>query len=398
MKRQMNNLDWFNRASDVWAQSHPATNSKRATHYIQGIYPTVVSGGVGCYLLGVDSSRYIDFVCALGAISVSYSNQKIIEAVSRQAQKGASHSLPHTLEIETAEHIRGLVPSAERMRFLKNGDDASRAAIRIARAYTNRTKVLSDGYHGHSDIFTSLTAPALGVKDHHEIYQLTEAALDDSVACVIVEALKLSDGTEYMTWLKSVRDKCRSLGVVFIMDEIVTNCRVPQLTVSKWWQIDPDLILLGKGIANGWPISIVGGKKDLMNCGEYFISTTFGGEATSLAACHATLGEIESRSLIDLMFYGKRLVDRLNTLHPDIQWKGWGTRAQLNTEHPTTHLFMQEACRAGLFFGKAFFFNFAHLEANLEASVLNTCSAIVERIKRGEVRLEGAAPNMSFKR
>jgi glutamate-1-semialdehyde aminotransferase len=349
-------------------------------------------------MLGAHDARYLDFVCGLGAVSLSYSNQKVIEAVTRQAQKGSSFSLPHTLEIETAEHIRGLVPGAERIRFLKNGDDASRAAVRIARAYTNRTRVLSDGYHGHSDLFTSLTEPALGVKDKHEIYPLEEDNIDSAVACVIVEALKLSDKPQYMQWLKKIREKCREVGAVFVMDEIVTNCRVSNLTVSKWWDIDPDLILLGKGIANGWPIAVIGGKKDLMNCGEYFISTTFGGCAVDLAACNATLTEIEKRSLVDLVFYGKRLVDRLNALHPEIKWEGWGTRAQLNVENPTTQLFLQEAVRAGIFFGKAFFFNFAMLEANLEEFVLNTCRAIVERIKRGEVRMEGLPPHMSFKR
>lgn len=390
--------DWLQRSKDVWAQGFPATNSKRHTHFVSGVYPAFASHGVGPYIVDSNGSRYLDFVCGLGAVSLGYSNQKIIEAVTRQIQKGASFSLPHTLEVEVAEYIRGLVPCAERIRFLKNGDDASRAAIRIARAYTNRTRVLSDGYHGHSDIFTSLTEPALGVKEKFEIYPLDDDCIDSAVACVIVEAMKLSDKPQYFQWLRRIREKCREVGAVFVMDEIVTNCRVPQLTVSKWQDIDPDLILLGKGMANGYPLSVVGGKKDLMNCGEYFISTTFGGEAVSLAACRATLEELEKRSFSDLIFYGKRLLEKLNALSPDIQWEGWGSRAQLNTEHPKTHLLMQEAVKSGIFLGKAFFFNFAHLESNCESMVFSALQTIVERIKRGEIKLKGEPPNYSFKR
>lgn len=390
--------DWLQRSKDVLAQGWPATNSKRASHYISGIYPTFVSSGVGPYLVDSNGVRYIDFVCGLGAVSLGYSNQKVVEAVTRQAQKGCSFTLPHTLEVEVAEYIRGLVPSAERVRFLKNGDDASRAAIRIARTYTNRTRVLSDGYHGHSDIFTSLTEPALGIKEKFEIYPLEDDCIDSAVACVIVEALKLSDKPAYLQWLKRIQEKCREVGALFVMDEIVTNSRVPQLTISKWQDLEPDIILLGKGIANGWPLAIVAGKKDVMNCGEYFVSTTFGGDACSLAACKATLQELEKRSLTDLMFYGKRMIEKLNTLHPDIQWEGWGTRAQLNTENPNTQLFMQEAVKAGLFFGKAFFFNFAHLESNCEEMVISAARTIADKIKRGEVKMQGTPPNYSFKR
>lgn len=391
--------EWKSRSEAVWAQAAPATNSKRWQHYIEGIYPSHCEGGSGCYLFDPWGNRYIDFVSALGAISLGYGNSKVVEAVIRQADKGASFSLPCTLEVETAERIAALVPDAERIRFLKNGDDASRAAIRIARTYTNRSLVLTDGYHGHSDGFTSLTPPALGIKDKFDFLPLepNRGKLHDAAA-VIVEALKLSDNTEYQNWITNLRNECRVRGVVFIIDEIVTGMRVPKFTVSNWWDLKPDLILLGKGIANGWPLALVAGKKELMNCGDYFISTTFGGEATSLAACMATLEEIEKRNLVDLMFYGKRLQQKLNELHIEIKFEGWGTRASLSTENHITQLFMQEALKAGILFGKAFFFNFALLEANLENQVMGICSTIVDKIKRGEVKLEGLPVRTSFKR
>lgn len=404
MSKLKKDRTWIERSLNVLAQGKPATLSKHWSQYVEGVYPSHTSGnGTGCYLEDAWGDRYIDFIGGLGSLSLGYSNARVVEAVQRQAQKGCSHSLPTTLEVEVAELFCGLVPDIEAVRFFKNGKDAADCAIRAARAYTNRSVVLSDGYHGCSDLWTSLTPPALGVKDEFKIHPLSTNPddihwLKDDVACVIVEALKLSDGQEYRDWIYNVRKECKSRGIVFIIDEIITGFRVPDWTVSKWWALQPDLILLGKGIANGYPLSVIGGRRDILNASDYFFSTTFGGEAISLAACKATIEEIHKRNLEDLMFYGKRLQNHLNELHAEIKFDGYGTRAMLNVTNETTALFMQEAVKAGLLFGKAFFFNFAHLEANLESMVLNTSAAIIDRIKKGEVKLEGKAPQEAFKR
>jgi len=352
-------------------------------------------------LFDTQGVKYLDFICGLGAISLGYSNQRVCEAVIRQASRGASHSLPTTLEVEVAERISSIFQDAERIRFFKNGDDATRAAVRIARTYTNRTLVLSDGYHGCSDLWTSLTEPALGVKDKFDIRPLN--GLEGEItqlkpAAVIVEALKLSDGADYQEYLTKIRAECKKAGTLFIMDEIVTGCRVPKWSISNAWDLRPDLICLGKGIANGWPLSAIGGHKDIMNCGEYFLSTTFGGEATSLAACMATLTELERRSFTDLIFYGKRLLKNLNELIPEVKWEGWGSRAQLNLEEEKSCLFIQEMCKAGFLFGRAFFYNFAHLESNIDQLVMNLAEKTATAIKAGKVKLEGERPSFSFKR
>lgn len=104
------------------------------------------------------------------------------------------------------------------------------------------------------------------------------------------------------------------------------------------------------------------------------------------------------KNLEDLWFYGDRLRRNLNALLPQIVFEGYGTRAMLNTSDPITALFMQEACKAGILFGKAWFFNFAHLEENIENFVISICSSIAERIKHGEVKLEGKMPEETFKR
>ena len=137
-------------------------------------------------------------------------------------------------------------------------------------------------------------------------------------------------------------------------------------------------------------------KKKIMDHGEYFISSTFSGEAISLSACKATIQRCRESFLKNLMFYGQRLQDKLNALHSEIKFEGYGTRAMLNTTNEITALFMQEMCKAGFLFGKAHFFNFAHLEANIEALVMNTAEGVIDQIKKGNVKLEGKAPQENF--
>jgi glutamate-1-semialdehyde aminotransferase len=392
------NQDWQDRANRVMAQNgSPGTNSKRTTQYIEGVYPTHISTGHGCYLYDPWNNRYIDFICGLGSISLGYGNNKVVEAVRKAVDGGVSHSLPSIQEVITAEKLQLVVPGLERMRFLKTGNEAAAAAIRIARAYTGKVKVFSRGYHGHHEMFTSLTPPASGVAGNFYIQKLGddlgELESESNVAAVIVEAAELDMSEKWKLWLEKVRTACTQKGAVMIMDEIVTGFRVPDFTVSRYWDIKPDIILMGKGIANGLPLSVVGGKKDLMNAMDYFVSSTFSGETMGLAACSAVIDEMTTRcSLKDLFYYGERLKDKLNGLHSDITFQGYGTRAMLNTTNPTTALFMQEACKAGILFGKAWFYNFSHLEANLEKVLLTTCEEIIHRINRNEVKLQGKLP------
>lgn len=397
--KQKNNNEWQERAKNCLAQGWPATNSKRSSQFPEG-YPTHTTGGSGCYLDCTDGRQYLDFIGGLGALSLGYSNSAIEEAVIRQAKKGASHSLPTTLEVEVAEILSNFIPCAEKIRFFKNGRDAADCALRIARTSTKKKVVLSDGYHGTSDLFTSLTPPHLGVVDMFHVKQLPlDGSIDwTDVACVIVEAIKLDDSIEYQNWIRELRAQCKEQGAIFILDEIITGFRVPQMCVSNWWSLDPDIILLGKGMANGYPLSAIGGRKEIIDCADWFFSTTFGGEAVSLAACKATIKEIQKRNLEDLMFYGKRLQTKLNELHKEIKFEGYGTRAMLNVSNPFTALFMQEMCKAHFLFGKAHFFNFAHLEANIEEQVVSAAEIAIDKIRSGSIKLVGKMPEEAIKR
>ena len=288
----------------------------------------------------------------------------------------------------------------DKVRFFRNGDDSTMAAVRIARAFTNRSTIISDGYHGRSDMWVSLTPPAIGVKDTFDIQPYSDN-LPETPAAYIFEGLTLSDSETEIQSIKSKIHTLREKNACIISDEIVTGTRVLNWTANQTHDYQADLICLGKGIANGFPISAIAGKANILDCNEYFLSSTFGGETVSLVACKATLEQIRQRSLKDLTFYAKRFLTNLNTiLKPiNLEIKGYGTRGMFPATQLEGALFMQEAAKAGILFGKAFFYNFSHMEvAGLEDQVLNLSTEIVSRIRRGEVKLEGKMPQETFKR
>lgn len=393
--------DWLKRSRQVMAQGETGCNSKRPSHYVEGIYPTHLVSGQDCYVTDSEGKKYIDFVGGLGTLSLGYNNPKVNEAIMRQVKKGISScSLPHVLEVEVAEMICHTF-ALEKVRFLKTGNEATSAAVRIARAYNDRDCITIDGYHGHGDFWTALTPPAKGVKDVFCAYKNDQFESIEPAAAYIFEGLTISDSQLAVNQIKSNIGLHRVHDTLIISDEIVTGCRVENFTANQKFNYEADMVCLGKGIANGMPLAVVGGKAKIMDGQDYFISSTFSGEVLSLAACKATLEEIKNRSLKDLEFYAKRFMGNLNDIVKALgfQISGYGTRGMLPTTELECALFMQECCKAGVLFGKAFFYNFSHMEVTgVEQMVLSIANDVTGKILRGEVKLEGNIPNPNFKR
>lgn len=394
---------WQNRAKDVLAQGSCGTNSKRPSQYVRGVFPEYLHKASECYVWDLDNKRYIDFVGGLGTIILGYDHPKVREAVEKQLKTGyISGSMPTTLEVETAELISNMFPTCQRIRFLKTGSEACAAAVRIARAHTNKLYLKSDGYHGHNDIFTSLTPPALGVRDDFKVVKIRNRTTFGNVAASIVEPFMLEDTDERKSELADESEWIHSQNGMMIFDEVVTGCRVDGWSVATQVQdkIDVDIQVLGKAIANGFPLSVVGGKKDVMDSKEYFISSTFSGEAMSLAACKATLEELRTKSMKDLIFYAKRFRDNFNEMCKpiNVEMRGYGTRGMLDITNYHTALLAQECCKGGILFGKAFFYHFGHLESGIEEYVFNIISDAVNKIKGGFLELEGDLPRETFAR
>jgi glutamate-1-semialdehyde 2,1-aminomutase len=276
------------------------TFSKSRTQYPIGISPLYAARAKGAYLWDIDGNKYIDYVSALACITLGYGDSGIERAIKKQLLKGISMSLPGKLEAEVSEKLVEMIPSAEMVRFGKNGTDATSAAIRLARAYTGRDHVLVSGYHGWQDWYIASTSRDKGIPKtvgdltHKFIYNDIESfeslinKFQNEIAAVILEPMNIVWPTN--DFLQKIREICTRNGIILIFDETITGFRFANGGAQEYFGVIPDLSTFGKGMANGMPISAVVGKTEIMKEMEnIFFSGTFGGELLSLAASNAVL-------------------------------------------------------------------------------------------------------------
>ena len=302
------------------------TFSKSKTQYPHGVSPYFIRKGKGCRVWDVDGNEYIDFVNSLAAVTLGYADPDVDGAVREQLEDGVIFSLPHPLEMQVAEKIVEMVPCAEMVRFGKNGSDATAGAVRLARAYTGRDHVAVCGYHGWQDWYIGSTSRNLGVPKavrdlthtftYNDIESLHRIFRDrpGQVAAVILEPMNVErprDG-----FLEKVRELAGKNGAVLIFDETITGFRFANGGAQEFFGVTPDLATFGKGLANGYPVSAVAGRGEIMRMmEEIFFSFTFGGEALSLAAALATLNKLQREPVVEtLNRQGKKLLDELNLL------------------------------------------------------------------------------------
>jgi glutamate-1-semialdehyde 2,1-aminomutase len=349
------------------------TFSKSRTQYPVGISPLFATRAKGPYLWDLDGNKYIDLVSNLASITLGYRNRKVDSAVRKQMNLGNGFSLPSTLEAVVAEKITSLVPSAEMVRFGKNGTDATSAAIRLARAYTGRDYVAVCGYHGWQDWFIGSTSRNKGVPKKTSTLTLTFKYNDikslekifskhpKGIAAVILEPM--TNEFPESKFLEKTKKLCRKYGAVLIFDETITGFRFSKGGAQEVFQVTPDLSTFGKGIANGYPLSVVCGSREIMREMEnIFFSGTFGGELLSLAAANVVLGmhqkdEISPR----LNKYGEELYQDLQKVidqadmsglleikgHPTWKFLEWKDGSEFTTPELKT-FFMQEMFRSGI--------------------------------------------------
>ena len=279
------------------------TYSKSYRYFSRGFAPSYMDHGKGCYIYDVDGNEFIDFMCALGPITIGYNEPSVNEAVIKQVNRFASGSLQSELEVELAEKICEIIPCAEMVRFVKNGGDATTAAVRLARAYTGREIVLMSGYHGMHDWSIGASENHKGVPEavrnltvnfvYNDIEDLENKLKTNEVAAVILEPIQ-SNGPK-KGYLDAVKELAHKYGAILIFDEVVSGFHYALGGAQEMFNVAPDLVAFGKGMANGYAISAVAGRKDLMEQIEdgVFISTTFGGDSISMAASLATIKILE---------------------------------------------------------------------------------------------------------
>lgn len=288
------------------------TFSKSKTQYPFGVSPYFIQKGVGSHVWDVDGNEYIDFINGLAAITLGYNDPDVTASVRGQLEDGVIFSLPHPIEIKVAEKIVEMVPCAEMVRFGKNGSDATAGAVRLARAYTGRDHVAVCGYHGWQDWYIGSTARHLGVPRAtreltHTFYYNNIDSLHSifqkwpgQVAAVILEPMNVVEPEK--GFLENVKELAQKNGAVLIFDETITGFRYANGGAQECFGVIPDLATFGKGLANGYPVSAVAGRAEIMRLmEEVFYSFTFGGEALSLAAALATMNKLLQQPVIETM-------------------------------------------------------------------------------------------------
>ncbi len=285
--------------------------------------PIFFKQGKGAYLIDVDNKQYIDFVGSWGPLILGHCHPKVLEAVSTALHSGMSFGAPTELEIQLAEKIIELMPNIEKIRMVNSGTEATMTAIRLARGYTGKNKIIKFNgcYHGHNDsllvkagsglltlgipstpgIPASITEHTLTVNfnDLEQTEQLFEEYADD-IAAVIIEPVAGNMGfvlpkPDFLQGLRSLCDQYQSL---LIFDEVMTGFRISLGGAQAHYHIHPDLTTLGKVIGGGMPVGAVGGKREIM-ChlapeGSVYQAGTLSGNPLAMAAGLATLEEVST--------------------------------------------------------------------------------------------------------
>jgi glutamate-1-semialdehyde aminotransferase len=398
------------------------TLSKAPSQFVDGVSPKFLRRGKGSHVWDVDGNEYIDYPMALGPILLGYDHPAVTAAVIAQVREGTTFTLMHPLEVELAERLIELIPCAERVRFAKNGADATGGAIRAARAITGREHVIATGYHGYHDWYIASTERDAGVpKANRELIHTVsyndlpalEASLRKcAVAAVIMEIPGESPSEGY---LRAALEVTHRHGALFVLDEIVTGFRYALGGAQELFNFVPDLACVGKGMANGYPLAAVVGREEPMRAfEEIFFSMTYAGETVSLAAAMATLDVLcEEPALEHIWERGAELREGIRGLAEGVSFgvelAGNPPRSAIafrgEDEQPSTSLrglFLQECHRRGVLFGGPIFTTYSHSVQDV-ARTLDVVEAAFARMevahRSGDVgsHLEGCPPGVVFR-
>lgn len=305
--------------------------ARKPADFIEGEYPIFLEYGKGCRLTDVDGNEFIDFLCGYGPIILGYREDEVDDAVIRQIKdKGFCFSLTQPYQNQLAKKLNELIPSSELSIFLKTGSDATTASIRIARAFTNRVKVMRCGYHGWHDWCVEMKGgiPQKFYEDVHEfrynslgeLEELMEKFGDQTAAIIMTpfgHPLHQKMQTPAPGFLEGVRAIADKYGSVLIFDEVRTCFRLRMGGAQELYGVTPDLTVLGKGMANGYAISVVTGKTDVMMAAAHklFISSTFFPNSDGYIAALKTIEILEREKVLDNIWEkGTRLLAKLQAI------------------------------------------------------------------------------------
>ncbi|MBN1471990.1 MAG: aspartate aminotransferase family protein [Syntrophaceae bacterium] len=286
--------------------------TRRPENFIPDVYPLYVKQGKGAHFFDIDGHEYIDWLAGFGPVLLGHSYEVVDNAAIDRIRKGFCFNLSQDVQNILAEKITQIIPCAEKAIFVLSGSDATTAAIRLARAYTGRDKILKFGYNGWHDWCVPV---ATGVPDkarediipfkYNDINSVIEAMdkFKGKVAGVILTPLahEFNRPLEFPqnNFLEKLREITKMEGALLIFDEIRTGFRIALGGAQEYFGVKPDLAAFGKAMANGYPIGLVAGSADVMMASQKaYISSTFFYNSFPMCAAVATLNEIESKGVI----------------------------------------------------------------------------------------------------
>ena len=380
--------------------------------------PKFLAKGEGCYCYDVEGNKFIDWGMGLGSVILGHCYPRVVDAVVEQIKLGANFSRPSPVELELAELLVEIIPSAEMCKFAKNGSNVTTAAVKIARAYTQRDYVALCGDHpffSFDDWFIGTKVCNAGIPDvikelsltfrYNNIESLKELFVKypGKIAAVILEPVTFYPPEN--GFLQNVQQITNENGAVLVFDEMLTGFRWHLSGAQKFFDVTPDISTFGKALGNGFSVSAIVGKKDIMELGGikhkkervFLLSTTHGAETHSLSAAIANINELRDRNVIQhiwrigkmLQDYTKDLIDekRLNKYFEIIGYpcrpllvfkeSSAGTALELNT------LFLQEMFEQNILI-QGFMITYSHGETEVKETLsaidkaLTNCSIAIK--------------------
>ena len=280
--------------------------------------PIFISKAKGAYLYDVDGNKYIDFIASWGPMLLGHAYDEVIEAIQQQAVFSISYGAPTELEIKMAELIKSMVPNVDMIRMVSSGTEACMSAVRVARGYTGRNKIVKfEGcYHGHADCFLVKAGSGMATLNIQTVPGITGGVANDTLTCAYndLEALKqlvhLYKGEiaaiiiepvvgnmgciiPQPGFIEGIRKICDDQDIVFIFDEVMTGFRLSKGGAQETLKVDADLVTYGKVIGGGMPVGAFGGKKHIMECvaplGNVYQAGTLSGNPIAMIAGFTTL-------------------------------------------------------------------------------------------------------------
>ncbi|MBF2048597.1 MAG: glutamate-1-semialdehyde 2,1-aminomutase [Elainella sp. C42_A2020_010] len=384
--------------------------------------PGFLSHGKGCHVWDVDGNEFIEYGMGLRAVTLGHAYEPVVEAAYRQMLQGINFTRPAPIEVECAEQFLSLI-GADMVKFAKNGSDVTTAAVKLARAYTGRDLVAICADHpffSTDDWFIGSTSMSAGiptaiqnltVKFHYNnlaSVQALFAQYPGQIACLIMEAETAVPPID--DFLHQVQQLCHRHGAIFILDEIITGFRWHVGGAQKVYQITPDLCTFGKAMGNGFSISALAGKREIMELGGlqhdkervFLLSTTFGAEHHSLAVALEVMRIYQQEPVVEHLYcQGERLTRGLNQAVSAHQLEGYfgviGKPCNLvyftcdpNKERSQAFraLFLQEMIKRGVIM-PSLVVSYSHTDADIDRTV----EAIAEALAVYRKALEDGVEN-----